>query len=644
MSYQKQEFMNHLHNNGYANPGVYCNALDNVEKLFSVDIDAEFKRDQCESLYNNIQVVRKNPERIGKNEHDVRIYASRLNKYIEFMSGQGVEDDFAKKINKLIVEYKKDFNKINEQEIYKWKALKHYQDNWDINAPDFSAMVERAFDKTFNLLGSGQYYPRRMLKELSKENPEKVRSLFKMLYDESIPLESRFDGFRAGFDSLVEERGISHYQDLHAISLYLTFEYPEKYYIYKYGVWTDFLKNINEPIPSIKGEHETFKIENSNKICDDILRVVREDKELCHMSQSRLDDSCYSDPTYRMLAFDIMFYGSYSKIEAYNFGLIYTPLNFYLNTFFTERWEKAKIKWEAVKTFQNNWNIDSDDFIEMFDQSTKTSNFISVSGGVSKRTIMYLAQQDIDNTKKLFEDLYNENQSLESRCDNFYKNLNELAIKHNISINDKNTFVYLFLRFPEKYYVYKSNDMLALKKLVYHNENIRQSGSQTKKMLESYALLDDIKLKIMEQSEFCEKYTDFIRSNGYEDNGFGILVSDFCEIVSDIYGDFNDNTDEWYPSLEEYNPNISKEDWKNYIINVELPDHPAPMQMLKAMMELGGEASCKKLSDIYGGSPYRYVGCTMNLGRRVKKYFNLSPCMDGDQERYFPLPFLGKDG
>ena len=61
MSYQKQKFMNHLHNNNYANPGVYCNALDNVEKHFFADIDAEFEKDECESLYNKIQQTRNRP-------------------------------------------------------------------------------------------------------------------------------------------------------------------------------------------------------------------------------------------------------------------------------------------------------------------------------------------------------------------------------------------------------------------------------------------------------------------------------------------------------------------------------------------------------------------------------------------------------
>ena len=438
MAYQKQKFIDYMYKKGNGQPGGYCNGLENIEKLFMVDIDVEFEKDECDSLYDRIQQTRKNPELIGKNEHTVRQYASNLKRYVEFRqepnynnTGNSLilhEDcEFLKKeynsatskILDLIEDYKLNFDKINKQERYKWEAVKHYKDNWDIDAPDFAEMLERAFAKTHNLLAAGQYYARKMLEGISKEHPEEVRALFKMLYDESLPLAKRFDDFRAGFDVFVEEKQINHYQDLHAISVYLAFEYPEKYYIYKYGVWTDFLNNIGEPIPSTKGKHETFKIESSNKICDDILSVVVEDRDLCYMSTARLDSNCYLDLTYRMLAFDIMFYGSYHKTEE---------------------------------------------------------------------------------------------------------------------------------------------------------------------------------------------------------------------------------TDDWWPSLEEYNPNLSKEDWKEYILEIEKPHHPSPMQMLIAMFELGGEASCKKLSDTYGGSPYRYVGCTMNIGRRVKTYFNLPACMDGDQERYFPFPFLGKKG
>ncbi len=131
-------------------------------------------------------------------------------------------------------------------------------------------------------------------------------------------------------------------------------------------------------------------------------------------------------------------------------------------------------------------------------------------------------------------------------------------------------------------------------------------------------------------------------------------IIDLCKECFVIHNDLNfpelsyrawtnkSSSNEWWPSLDEYNPNLSKEDWIKYILEIEKPEHPCPMQMLRAMMELGGIASCKQLSQKFGGTTSYYVGCTMNLGRRVKKFFDLSSCMDGEQERYFPFPFLGK--
>lgn len=138
---------------------------------------------------------------------------------------------------------------------------------------------------------------------------------------------------------------------------------------------------------------------------------------------------------------------------------------------------------------------------------------------------------------------------------------------------------------------------------------------------------------IQEKREFYKNMNDEKFYNRFKDIASKLRV--YVDFMINIKRD-------WWPSLEEFNPKLTKADWKKFILEVELPNHPAPMQMLKAMMELGGEASCKKISAVYGGTPYRYVGCTMNLGRRVKQYFNLQACMDGEQERYFPFSFLGR--
>ena len=136
----------------------------------------------------------------------------------------------------------------------------------------------------------------------------------------------------------------------------------------------------------------------------------------------------------------------------------------------------------------------------------------------------------------------------------------------------------------------------------------------------------------------------------YEDSQLHLLAQTIMYINQDGYEissnngvkQVKPNEKPYWPSQDEYPVNISKEEWKKYIEEIELPNQVSGMKMLKGLMELGGEASCKKLSEVYGGGPSRYIGIAVNIGKRAKKYFNLPPCMDGEVERFFPIPFLGR--
>lgn len=127
-----------------------------------------------------------------------------------------------------------------------------------------------------------------------------------------------------------------------------------------------------------------------------------------------------------------------------------------------------------------------------------------------------------------------------------------------------------------------------------------------------------------------------------EYNTFPELSLDAWKMSTEDSEAFYGEDSSYWPTLAEYDPKLSKADWKKYLLEVEIPHHPSPMKMLKGIMELGGEASCKQLANKFGGHPSVYVGCTTSFGRRVKKYFDLPPCMDGEQERFFPFPFYGK--
>lgn len=210
--------------------------------------------------------------------------------------------------------YKNHYGQIEHHEIYKWKAVVHFKNNWDIEAEDFASMLEKALKKTANLMSSGNYYPRRMVIWAAQKEPEKVRQLFKYLYDLSIDLKDRIESFQAGIDTIVElhkEGNISKsYQDDRAVMVYLNMRYPDKYYLYKYGMFVDFARLIDyADIPKAGDIDLVFVFES---MCDMILKRVMQDEELLNKYEERKKQ--YYDPAYHLLVQDIIYSVHYFNV------------------------------------------------------------------------------------------------------------------------------------------------------------------------------------------------------------------------------------------------------------------------------------------------------------------------------------------
>jgi len=211
------------------------------------------------------------------------------------------------KIEEVINLYKADFARIDKDERYKWIAVKHFQDNWNIDLLDFADMLERSFAKHVNLLDSGVARPLSVMIFFAKREPETVRGLYRMLYDESQPFENRISGFTNGVQLFVDKMKLedaswkSTFQDQHAISVYLTFRNPEKYYIYKYSI----LKAV-APVFGVEAAFD--RLTTYTQMCDAIREVAVTDEKLISMSHNRLGDDCYQDPNNRLLAMDIAYF------------------------------------------------------------------------------------------------------------------------------------------------------------------------------------------------------------------------------------------------------------------------------------------------------------------------------------------------
>ena len=230
-------------------------------------------------------------------------------------------------IREVLARYKSDFTKYWEDEKYKWVAVQHFQKNWNIEAEDFAAMLKESFSQTYNLLQGGMYYANKMLCVLAQQDPEKMRSLFRLLYNENLPLVDRLQPFRTGCEELLEEfrkntaepeKAKNHYQDLRALGVYLSFRYPETYFLFKYRMYTGFRKLIGFNETSQEKDSEVRKYDNYARMCQAVLEEIEADAELQQMQREHVDSEtgCYSDPKFHLLAQTIIYVGSGMSDEA----------------------------------------------------------------------------------------------------------------------------------------------------------------------------------------------------------------------------------------------------------------------------------------------------------------------------------------
>ena len=217
-----------------------------------------------------------------------------------------------KKLEEVLAEYKKDFLPIVwNKEKYKWEAVKHFQDHWDINADDFYTMFTQATEKTYNLLASINYFPRGTIRFFARKDPEGTRAMFINLFDESKDLMERVKRFQADAERMkdlyFDDKGKQHYQYYNAISTYLWLRFPDKYYIYKFSEYSSAAKELESDFVPKRGRSRENLI-NCYKLYDEISKKLAEDKELVQTLQSALTDNCYPDKALKTLTIDLAYY------------------------------------------------------------------------------------------------------------------------------------------------------------------------------------------------------------------------------------------------------------------------------------------------------------------------------------------------
>ena len=215
------------------------------------------------------------------------------------------------RLKEILAEYKKVF--VQQQwpnEKYKWEAVQCFQENWDINSPDFAQMLKKSLDQVGNLLMSANNFPAEMITSFAQVAPEEVCFMYMELYDESKDLCERIANFKNKSNTLLERHGngaAQHYQYENAIMTYLWLRYPDKYYIYKFSEVKAVSSELESDYRFKKGAY-VDNIRNFMALYDEICAELQQEDELRNLLNSQITSSCYADPELRTLTIDVSFF------------------------------------------------------------------------------------------------------------------------------------------------------------------------------------------------------------------------------------------------------------------------------------------------------------------------------------------------
>lgn len=185
-----------------------------------------------------------------------------------------------------------------------------------------------------------------------------------------------------------------------------------------------------------------------------------------------------------------------------------TLIEEYLNDFPTY-FPREEYKWKAVQCFQDNWDMEAEDFPTMLDKSlSKTQNLLAAMSHYPRKMIHKFSVLYTQDVKELFRVLFDESTDLLERV-RFFANEAERLCKswkpdknHYQNLNVIST--YLWLRFPDKYYIYKPS---VAKKLFAHFDLEFNSKKEGEGILTTvYSVYDQIS-EALRASETCTELT-----------------------------------------------------------------------------------------------------------------------------------------
>lgn len=210
--------------------------------------------------------------------------------------------------------------------------------------------------------------------------------------------------------------------------------------------------------------------------------------------------------------------------------------------YFPAHWKDEMYKWEAIQHFQKNWDVNSENFLDMFMMATdKTFNLLANMNNYPRGMIKAFAAADVEAVRAMFISLFDDSMNLADRIEAFQALAEELRVKY-----DDGTWrqhyqtpnaitTYLWLRYPDKYYIYKYSECRAIAKEL-GSDFVPKKGGATYNVEGGIKLYDEIREVVVKDVELDRMLKDVLKESCYADPEKITMTIDVGFFVSRFYG------------------------------------------------------------------------------------------------------------
>lgn len=320
----------------------------------------------------------------------------------------------------------------------------------------------------------------------------------------------------------------------------------------------------------------------------------------------------------------------------------------YKKRFIQTQWPDEKYKWEAAKCFQVNWDVNADDFSGMLTKAfSQTGNLLVSVNYFPARMIIKFAEIAREEVRAMFIDLYDESKDVCERIENFKQKSNSLLERYGNGAGQHYQYenaisTYLWLRYPNKYYIYKLSEVKAVSNELESDYTFKK-GTYANNIRNFIAFYNEICAELQQDEELKNMFTSQLTGTCYSDPELRTLTIDVGFFISRYYnkGDIVPSSDKWWPV--DYTPALSVDDWEDLLNDSEVFTDSS-LEIMKRMVDYGGKATCTQLAIKYGESKNFYNAGSSALAKRIVKKTGCPVLLrDNENSKWWPVLYVGKN-